>query len=329
MVRKQGKVTSDNPGRQKHEQPPPRTDAGEPLVSVILPTYNRSSSLLASIESVLSQTYENIQLIIVDDGSTDSSEEVVLGLRDARVMYLHHDENMGVAYARNVGIGAAEGSYVAFQDSDDVWRPRKLEVQMRCFEKAPLDVGVVYSTVSSKSGDRLEFIPAPGRKKAEGYLYNELMSGNFIDMTSAVVRRECFDVTGMFDTRLHRLIDWEMWIRISRRFRFLFIDEVLSEAVIKDDGISRDNEALIDATRMLVDTHFADRRNDRATRGRGYYFLGKLLCSSNGYREGRKYLWKAFATWPLSGRYALHAFLALGGRNIYAWGTRLLSAVPR
>ena len=114
------------------------------LVSVILPLYNRAESIVGAINSVLDQTYRNLELIVVDDASTDQSIELVEAISDPRIRLLRHETNQGAAAARNTGIEAAKGGYVAFQDSDDEWLPEKLDKQMQVFLAAPEGVGAVY-----------------------------------------------------------------------------------------------------------------------------------------------------------------------------------------
>jgi GT2 family glycosyltransferase len=116
-----------------------------PTVSVVIPTYNRAELLTRAIDSVLAQTYEDFELVVVDDGSTDDTEEVVTGYDDERVRYLPHETNRGANPARNTGIEAAEGEYVAFLDSDDEWRPRKLEAQLDRLDGTDDDWIAVYT----------------------------------------------------------------------------------------------------------------------------------------------------------------------------------------
>ncbi|WP_135855417.1 glycosyltransferase [Halorussus salinus] len=116
-----------------------------PTVSVVIPTYNRAELLTRAIDSVLAQTYDDFELLVVDDGSTDDTEEVVTGYDDERVRYLAHDTNRGANPARNTGIEAAEGEYVAFLDSDDEWRPRKLDAQLDRLDGTDDDWVAVYT----------------------------------------------------------------------------------------------------------------------------------------------------------------------------------------
>ena len=119
----------------------------KPTVSVIIPTYNRAKLLPRAIKSVLNQTFKDFEVIIVDDGSTDNTEEVINEFQkhNKRIKYIRHEKNKGAAAARNTGIKIAQGEYIAFQDSDDEWLPNKLEKQMEIFESAPAEIGVVYT----------------------------------------------------------------------------------------------------------------------------------------------------------------------------------------
>jgi len=119
--------------------------SGDPIVSVIIPTYIRAHVLAKAIQSLLNQTYQDFEIIVVDDGSIDNTEEVVKSFNDPRIRYIRHKENCGGSAARNTGIRAAYGECIAFQDSDDEWLPEKLEKQMQVFENAPAEVGVVYT----------------------------------------------------------------------------------------------------------------------------------------------------------------------------------------
>ncbi len=120
-------------------------DSNNPKVSVILPTYNRAHLIKRAIQSVLDQTYQNFEIIVVDDGSTDNTEEQVRSFNNPKIRYIRYNENKGAAFARNAGIKASRGDYIAFQDSDDEWFPHKLQRQMEAFKNASPEVGVVYT----------------------------------------------------------------------------------------------------------------------------------------------------------------------------------------
>lgn len=142
----------------------------KPTVSIIIPTYNRSQLIARAVKSVLNQTYQNFELIIIDDGSTDNTRELVTSFNDERIRYIRHEENKGEAAARNTGLKAARCDYIAYQDSDDEWLPEKLARQIELLQDASPEVGVIYtgfwkaenhrrtyvlfSWVGQKNGDR-------------------------------------------------------------------------------------------------------------------------------------------------------------------------------
>jgi glycosyltransferase involved in cell wall biosynthesis len=164
-----------------------------PLVSVILPTYNRAHVLGKAIESILNQTYSNFEIIIVDDGSLDSTEKLVARYRDNRIKYIRHTKNQGAVAARNTGIVASKGEYIAFQDSDNEWLPEKLEKQIAAFNSGPPNLGVVYTSVwIIDKGTKIR-IPSLNMKKTDGEIHELLLEGNFIDTSTALVKRVCLN----------------------------------------------------------------------------------------------------------------------------------------
>jgi glycosyltransferase involved in cell wall biosynthesis len=198
-----------------------------PTVSVVLPTYNRAHLVGRAIQSVLSQTYGNLELIIVDDGSTDRTREVIGDFQDKRIRYLWHAHNTGAAAARKRGIRASGGRYVAFLDSDDEWMPGKLERQMEVFAEASPVTGIVHTGVWRPRGNRKRYHPSSLRRLAgvipskirrlQGNVHCALQRGNWVTTQAAMVRRECFEEVGGFDELLSRLEEWELWLRISTR----------------------------------------------------------------------------------------------------------------
>ena len=135
--------------------------AEKPTVSVIIPTYNRAHLIDRSIQSVLNQTYQDFELIVVDDRSTDNTEDIIRQFRekDKRIKYIKHDKNKGGSAARNTRIKNSVGKYIVFQDSDDEWFPEKLEKQMKIFETASLEVGVVYTGFWRIKDNKKTYIP--------------------------------------------------------------------------------------------------------------------------------------------------------------------------
>jgi glycosyltransferase involved in cell wall biosynthesis len=194
----------------------------KPLVSVVIATYNMARFLPLALRSALGQNYENIEVLVIDDGSQDDTQAVMAPFRsDHRVRYVFQ-QNGGQASAKNHGIREARGEYVAFLDADDMWVPDKLERQMPLFLRSSA-VGIVYS--------RFAYIDEAGRDlRIEGYdLYRGRVSGplliqNFIGFGTSVVRKECFARLGSFDEAIGMGIDYDLWLRFSTQYEFDYVD---------------------------------------------------------------------------------------------------------
>jgi len=196
------------------------------LVSVIMAAYNARPYIAQAIRSVLSQQYRNLELLVVDDGSTDGTpEEVAPFLRDPRVHY-HYQPNGGQTAAKNAGLRHSRGEFIAFCDADDMWLPHKLVAQIPPFAYRPR-VGVVYSRTAlmDESGRHLPVDLTDEPPRPSGRVTAALFRVNFVPFGTAVARRRCFDELGPFDERYRMGIDWELWLRFSRHYDFLFIDD--------------------------------------------------------------------------------------------------------
>jgi len=288
-----------------------------PTVSVIIPTYNRAHLVGRAIQSVLEQTYQDFELIVVDDGSTDNTKEVVKGFNDKRIKYILHEKNKGATAARNTGIKAARGEYIAFQDSDDEWLPVKLEKQMKVFEAASPEVGVVYTGFWRIESNKKIYIPSEKVARKEGNIHAELLRGNFVDTPTAVVKKDCFAKVGIFDERLPRLQDWELFIRISKDYHFKCVDEPLLISYYQPHSISADQSALIRALKLILEKHFEDFKKDKRVLASFFANSGDLLCSGGEFRQGRSYLIKAVKAYPLNIKYLGAALASLLGQRVY------------
>ena len=288
-----------------------------PTVSVIIPTYNRAHLVGRAIKSVLEQTYQDFELIVVDDGSTDNTKEVVKGFNDKRIKYILHEKNKGATAARNTGIKAARGEYIAFQVSDDEWLPVKLEKQMKVFETVPPEVGVVYTGFYRLKNSKKTYIPSPKIIQKEGYIFGSLLKGNFVTTQAVLVKRECFERAGMFDESLPRLQDWELFIRISKDYHFKCVDEPLLISYYQPHSISADQSALIRALKLILEKHFEDFKKDKRVLASFFANSGDLLCSGGEFRQGRSYLIKAVKAYPLNIKYLGAALVSLLGQRVY------------
>ena len=265
-------------------------------VSVILPTYDRADLVSDSIRSVLDQTFEDFELIVVDDASNDDTTGVVQGFADDRIRYIKHEQNKGAPAARNTGIEAAVGDIIAFQDSDDQWHPRKLEKQMEAFEAVSSDVGVVYTGMNRGREHSEVYLPYTGVEKAEGDIQCSLQQQNFIPTQVAAVRKDCFDAVGPFDENMTPLEDWELWIRISRQFQFRLVDEPLVTGEVLPDSLSTDQRALVEARKRIIAKH-RDYFSDR-TLARHSFYVGHGSMKLRHPKEARSFLLQAMRANP-------------------------------
>ncbi len=202
----------------------------KPLVSVIIPTYNRAAILPRAIESVLAQSFGHFELVVVDDGSTDDTRAAVDRFADRRIIYLRHAQNSGGAAARNTGIDAARGRHVAFLDSDDEWLPDKLARQVAVLEQAGSEMGAVYCahTVQDDTSARVE--EGEGELHT-GDVFQTLLRGWCPASTSLfLVRRDPLVAVGGFDDSLPSFQDYDLWLRLAQICRF---DAVAVPLVIK------------------------------------------------------------------------------------------------
>lgn len=200
-----------------------------PLVSVIMPTFNRAGWLSDSIGSVLSQTYPSIELIVVDDGSTDHTTEVVQAFGD-RLTYLRQ-ANRGVSAARNRGVAASQGAWVAFLDSDDLWRPTKVAAQVALFQAQP-EVEVCYTDeIWIRHGVRVN--PKRIHQKHTGWLFEPSLPRCIISPSSVMMRRSLWTRLGGFDERLPACEDYDLWLRMTARVPVTLVPEAL---IVKRGG---------------------------------------------------------------------------------------------
>jgi glycosyltransferase involved in cell wall biosynthesis len=264
-----------------------------PAVSVIIPTFNRASYLQRSIQSVLNQTFQHIEIIVVDDASTDNTEEIVSQIRDSRISYLKHTTNRGGSAARNTGIQAAKGKFIAFQDSDDEWLSEKLGKQIEILTDSPPKVGVVYTGALRFKAGKKEYIPPSRIHVKEGNIHRELLKENFVTTQAAVVKRECFQKAGLFDETLPRLQDWDLFLRIAKHFEFRYIPEALVHSFFTQDSISAKPKSLIEAFEIILAKYLEDYETDRNLHADQMLRLSNLYLLEHDRETSRKYLVEA------------------------------------
>ena len=222
-------------------------------VSLIIAAFNHARFLDAAIDSALAQTLGAVDVIVVDDGSTDDTP-AVLARYAGRVRVLRQP-NRGLAAARNAGLAAARGTYVAFLDADDVMAPTKLAAQLEVLERSPT-IGWTYCDVLIETVATRTTVTASerfgyGARALDGWLFPELIHGNFIPAIAPMIRRTALDAVGGFDERLTALEDWDMWLRLSLIAEARYTPAVLVTYRIRPGGMSEDR-ARMDKNRFGV-----------------------------------------------------------------------------
>lgn len=193
------------------------------LVSIIITTYNRKNLLVRCIESVLSQTYKNLEIIIVDDCSSDGTYEYLLEMNDGRIKILRNLENSGSNYSRNIGFKKSSGEFIAFLDDDDEWYRQKIEKQIQTINES--NAGVVYCGFDLFTLDKYSISFTPSYR---GWVEKEILKRNFIGSPTPLIDRKAFESIGGYDESLSHCQDWDLWIRLSSIVEIDYVDLILA-----------------------------------------------------------------------------------------------------
>lgn len=218
-------------------------------VDVIIPSYNREKTIGRAIESVLNQTYPYVTVVVVDDGSSDNTEQIVKGYSDPRVKFYRHPKNRGACAARNTGIDNSSGEFIAFLDSDDAWFPEKIEKQLTFLLQNNGEI--TFCSYLRVEKDKTVLYPA---HHYSGDLHSQLLLGNFLSNGVILARRECFDQR--FDEALPRMQDWDIMLRLSKNHTILHQHEPLAYYYVQEDSITMNHNKLKTALSMLYDKYY-------------------------------------------------------------------------
>lgn len=264
-----------------------------PTVSIIIPAYNRAHTLARAMRSVQAQTYTDWECLVVDDASTDGTKVVACAFADARIRYLRHAFNKGVGAARNTGIRAARGRYLAFLDSDDEWLPEKLERQIAVFEASDLsELGLVVSgeKVITPNGES-EIAPF-----SRGWASEDFLTGNVSLIHTWLMKRDVCSGVGLFDESMRRMQDMDYVVRITRRYMVDFVPELLAIVHKEEDTDLResiaDSEGSVSGRARFLEKHgeALARHPGRFARhvlavAQGYYQLGDMAKARRSIRR--------------------------------------------
>lgn len=285
-------------------------------VSIIIPVYNRQNVVLPAIESILNQTYTNFELIIVDDASTDSTRDIVETINDKRLKYIRLNRNVGAGAARNEGIINSKHQWVAFHDSDDIWVPTKLEKQVKLIqENIPT---VIFTSFIRYKNRKREHIPDHRHINPVEDMHKQLLLGNFIATPTVLLHKECLMKVGGFNVTMPRLQDWELWIRLSIHYPFVWIEEPLVEAYYTESSISSDENKLLEAYRLIWKLHNKMFLNAGPLYTARFLFsYGHNLALYGNLKKGRKILASSINHQFYSLAQLVCFLLSFSGQRIY------------
>ena len=272
-----------------------------PLVSIITPVYNGEQYLLAAIESGLAQTYQNFELLIVNDGSIDNSADIIKPfLKDSRVIYIEQ-KNAGVAAARNAAIKQAKGKYIGFLDQDDLWLNNKLEVQVTALEQDE-SVALVHSRQDyiDLQGNKINFEWITG---ASGYCFEDMFKKNRIAVLTVLIRKAIIEEVGLFNEQLSGADDYEMWLRVTLKHPIQYIVEPLAFYRFHDNNVSKNSFKMTVFELKTIDTilfehpEALNRVGKRTVRARLYELHHQLggwyAWRDHDFYQSRKHYWLA------------------------------------
>ena len=248
------------------------------LVTFIVPAYNVQDYIVECLESIMNQTSPNYDVVIVNDGSTDNTQELVSNIDDARVIYIKLDKNYGACYARNIGVKASNGKYIMFNDSDDTFDPRKVEIQYKNMIKNDSDMD--YCKLRIHSDDTIMEIPAQEQIDSieKNGLVTELCKANFISTQSFIVKKNILEKY-LFDENLPRLQDYDLFLRMVPHIKVSFTNEFLADLYRQTDSISRSNVRLSEAIGIMYAKEYDLSRRNKESLHQQIFRINENLSS--------------------------------------------------
>lgn len=258
----------------------------KPLVSVVIPTFNRKEMVVRAIESVLQQSYPNFELIVIDDGSTDGTEEIVNNYFSDKRFNYYYQQNKGQSAARNFGIDKSRGELIALLDSDNFWVTDKLEKQIE-FYNNNRNYDIMFSEIFlvDKNGNILN------KKKSHrfsGNILNKLLYSNFVTNNTVLINRKCFEEMGGFDEDLRYAEDYDLWLRFSTRYQFIYHPIEVTYYCNEGERLSANEEKVLEANQRILSRFFR-------------MFPHHVTAREKKHAWGRFYKWQIESRWE-SGR---------------------------
>lgn len=281
----------------------------DPLITVVIPSFNRASVIGRTIASVLAQTLDRFELVIVDDGSTDDTLAVLACFTDPRIA-VYQQANAGAPAARNAGVAVARTPLVAFQDSDDVWLPELLARHVAGLA----DADVSFCQLDQRYGDARSIGPAPGWQMGAD-LYGQLLESSIVSSQTLAMHKTVYQAVGGFDPAMPRFQDWDLVLRLVKGgYRFHYIAEPLAIAYDSPDSLTRSIEKGIIGRERLMARNMEGFAARPALLARNYYVLGSQCRRIGDFAAARRHFVNALRTEPGNWRAAIQWLMAALGR---------------
>jgi glycosyltransferase involved in cell wall biosynthesis len=290
----------------------PEMTTAAPRVSVIMPTHNRAELLRRSVLSVLSQTYRDFELIVVDDCSKDHTQQVLAEFSDPRLRVIRRETNGRAAAARNDGIAAARGELIAFQDDDDIWLAHKLERQVAALDAAGPDIGLMLCSYIRWRTVGILYIGGEHHYRRVDFSRGKPQTIDYglIATPAWLVRRTALEAAGPFDTRFKSWDDWELALRLWKICRIGHVDEPLFiQDHVLGSQMMRNERGQYEDLEVILEKHGSLWERNRRLQAEHYFYVGRRAGQYVSPEAGRVWLRKAVAIWPL---------------HLKAWGGLLL-----
>ncbi|MCW4005719.1 MAG: glycosyltransferase family 2 protein [Candidatus Bathyarchaeota archaeon] len=284
------------------------------VVSVVIPTCNRANLLRRALDSVFAQTFTDFEILVVDDGSTDNTEQVVRQYDDPCVTYFRNKTKRGANFSRNTGISHSKGTFIAFLDDDDEWLPTKLEKQLAVFKQGNDSLGAVYTGFEMVTYDNRRVKSLP---KYNGKIFHKLLEYNYVGTTSTVmVKKHVLVEINGFDEVLPSSQDWDLWLRIAKRYEFDFVPEILINYYITRNSITTNRTKTANGL-----FHFFLKYSQfipaSVVKSKYYLPLGVAFCFNGNIQLCRKYLFHASLANPRNMSCFVQFVLSLFGRDAF------------
>jgi len=287
----------------------------KPLVTVIIPTYNRASIVGRAIRSVLGQTYPNWELLVVDDASTDGTEREVRSYSDERITYIRHHQNRRVSAARNTGIRSAQGEYVSFLDDDDEWLPEKLAKEVEVFRNSDPEVGLVYTgkTVYDENGRVLRVL----MPTLSGWVYDAMLDRHFIGSPSRVtVKKQVLERVAGFDETFVNCQDYDLWLRVAKVSKVAVVPYFVVKRYLLSDSMSGSLRNICEGWEHILMKFRADMKPRTLAK---HISRVTILLLNYDPRRARALAWEGFRLRPLQPALLGALSLSMLGVDPYRW----------